>query len=198
MAAAVFAAEAGLHVRLYEKNEKLGKKVYITGKGRCNFTNVCPPEEFLNNVVTNSKFLYSTAYGFTAADTVAFFERLGLKTKQERGRRAFPASDHASDVTKVLEKRMRQAGVEIFLNKEIRELPMPDENTAVIVSTGGLSYPSTGSTGDGYRFAKETGHRVTDTRPALTSLIVKEDFIPELEGLSLRHARMWTLRKRQD
>lgn len=190
MAAAVFAAEAGFRVTLYEKNEKLGKKVYITGKGRCNFTNVCPPDEFLNNVVTNRKFLYSSAYGFTAADTVSFFERLGLKTKVERGRRAFPASDHASDVIRVLEKRMRDLGVRICLNTEIRELPMPDENRCVIVATGGLSYPSTGSTGDGYRFAEETGHRLTGTSPSLVPLILKESFIPELEGLSLRNVRL--------
>ena len=190
MAAAVFAAEAGCRVTLYEKNEKLGKKVYITGKGRCNFTNVCPPEEFLANVVTNPKFLYSSAFRFSAADTMAFFERLGMKTKVERGRRAFPASDHASDVIKALERRMKELGVEIRLNTTVKKLPFPDENTAVIVATGGLSYPTTGSTGDGYRFAKETGHRVTDTRPALTSLLVKETFIPELEGLSLRNVRL--------
>ena len=190
MAAAVFAAEAGFSVQLFEKNEKLGKKVYITGKGRCNFTNVCPPDEFLNNVVTNRKFLYSAAYGFTADDAVAFFERLGLKTKVERGRRAFPVSDHASDVTKVLEKRMRDLGVSIHLNSEIKELPMPDENRAVIVATGGLSYPSTGSTGDGYRFAKQTGHRVSETSPSLAPLILQEAFIWELEGLSLRNVQL--------
>ena len=190
MAAAVFAAEAGLSVTLYEKNEKLGKKVYITGKGRCNFTNVCTPDEFLNAVVTNRKFLYSTAYGFTADDTVSFFERLGLKTKVERGRRAFPESDHASDVTKVLEKKMRELGVKICLNREIKELPMPDEKRSVLVATGGLSYPSTGSTGDGYVFAKKAGHTVTRTSPSLVALILKEDFIPELEGLSLRNVRL--------
>lgn len=190
MAAAVFAAEAGHSVSLYEKNEKLGKKVYITGKGRCNFTNVCAPDEFLNAVVTNRRFLYSSAYGFTAEDTMAFFERLGLKTKVERGRRAFPESDHASDVTKVLERRMRELGVKIYLNHEIRELPMPEENRRVIVATGGLSYPSTGSTGDGYVFAKKAGHTVTDTSPSLVPLLLKEGFIPELEGLSLRNVRL--------
>ncbi len=187
MAAAVFAAEAGLKVRLFEKNEKLGKKLYITGKGRCNFTNACAPEEFLENVVSNRKFLYSAIYGFNSSDTIDFFERLGLRTKVERGRRAFPASDHSSDVIKALRKRMEELGVEINLNTEVKELPLPDEEHAVIAATGGLSYPSTGSTGDGYAFAEKTGHRITETRPALVPFETKEDFIKELQGLSLRN-----------
>ena len=187
MAAAVFAAEAGLKVRLFEKNEKLGKKLYITGKGRCNFTNACNPEEFLENVVSNRKFLYSAVYGFNSFDTIDFFERLGLKTKVERGRRAFPASDHSSDVIKALRKRIEELGVEVNLNTEVKELPVPDEEHAVIAATGGLSYPSTGSTGDGYAFAEKTGHRITETRPALVPFETKEDFIKELQGLSLRN-----------
>ena len=187
MAAAVFAAEAGLKVRLFEKNEKLGKKLYITGKGRCNFTNACAPEEFLENVVSNRKFLYSAIYGFNSSDTIDFFERLGLRTKVERGRRAFPASDHSSDVIKALRKRMEELGVEVNLNTEVKELPLPDEEHAVIAATGGLSYPSTGSTGDGYVFAEKTGHRITETRPALVPFETKEDFIKELQGLSLRN-----------
>ena len=187
MAAAVFAAEAGLKVRLFEKNEKLGKKLYITGKGRCNFTNACNPEEFLENVVSNRKFLYSAIYGFNSFDTIDFFERLGLRTKVERGRRAFPASDHSSDVIKALRKRIEELGVEVNLNTEVKELPVPDEEHAVIAATGGLSYPSTGSTGDGYAFAEKTGHRITETRPALVPFETKEDFIKELQGLSLRN-----------
>ncbi|MBR6231247.1 MAG: NAD(P)/FAD-dependent oxidoreductase, partial [Lachnospiraceae bacterium] len=187
MAAAVFAAEAGLKVRLFEKNEKLGKKLYITGKGRCNFTSACNPEEFLENVVSNRKFLYSAIYGFNSFDTIDFFERLGLRTKVERGRRAFPASDHSSDVIKALRKRIEELGVEVNLNTEVKELPVPDEEHAVIAATGGLSYPSTGSTGDGYAFAEKTGHRITETRPALVPFETKEDFIKELQGLSLRN-----------
>ena len=190
MAAAVFAAEAGLAVELFEKNEKLGKKLYITGKGRCNFTNVCTPDEFLENVVSNPKFMYSSISRFTSRDAVALFERLGLRTKTERGRRAFPASDHSSDVIKALAGRMKTLGVKVRLNTEIRECPMPDENTAVIVATGGLSYPSTGSTGDGYRFAERTGHRVSKTFPALVPLITKEGFVPEMQGLSLKNVRL--------
>lgn len=190
MAAAVFAAEAGCKVTLYEKNEKLGKKIYITGKGRCNFTNVCPPDDFLSNVITNRKFLYSAANAFTSQDTLALFERLGMKTKVERGRRAFPKSDHASDVTKALERRMKELGVRICLNTEITRLPVPDESHAVIVATGGLSYPSTGSTGDGYVFAAETGHRIIKGRPSLVSLLIREEFIRELEGLSLRNVSL--------
>ncbi len=190
MAAAVFAAEAGLEVELFEKNEKLGKKLYITGKGRCNFTNVCTPDEFLENVVSNPKFMYSSINRFTSRDTVGLFERLGLKTKVERGRRAFPASDHSSDVIRALAGRIKALGVKVHLNTEIRKCPLPDEETAVIVATGGLSYPSTGSTGDGYRFAEKTGHRVTKTFPALVPLIAKEAFIPEMQGLSLKNVRL--------
>ena len=190
MAAAVFAAEEGLKVQLFEKNEKLGKKLYITGKGRCNFTNACTPEEFLENVVSNRKFLYSAIYGFTSADTIYFFERLGLKTKVERGRRAFPVSDHSSDVIKALRKRIEELGVEVKLNTEVKELPIPDEDHAVIAATGGLSYPSTGSTGDGYGFAEKTGHRITETRPALVPFETKEDFVKDLQGLSLRNVTL--------
>ena len=190
MAAAVFLAEGGCAVTLYEKNEKLGKKVYITGKGRCNFTNVCDPADFLNHVISNKKFLFSSIYGFTSSDTMELFERLGLKTKVERGNRAFPVSDHASDVIKALSRRMEQLGVEVHLNSEVREIPMPGEDQAVIIATGGLSYPSTGSTGDGYRFAKETGHAVTATRPALVPLAVKEEDIPQMQGLSLKNVRL--------
>ena len=190
MAAAVFAAEAGLQTELYEKNEKLGKKLYITGKGRCNFTNACTPQEFIENVVTNPRFMYSAINRFSSSDTIDMFERLGLRTKIERGRRAFPASDHSSDVIKALSSRMKELGVRVYLNTEIKELPMPDETRAVIVAAGGLSYPSTGSTGSGYIFAEKTGHRVTETNPALVPLITREAFIPEMQGLSLKNVRL--------
>jgi len=196
MAAAVFASDAGMQVELFEKNEKLGKKLFITGKGRCNFTNACTPEEFLENVISSRKFMYSSIYGFTPADTIAFFEGLGLKTKVERGRRAFPESDHSSDVIKALEKRLRKNGVRVHLNTEISSFDdlakkaelSPD--TAVVIACGGLSYPSTGSTGDGYRLAGELGMKVTDTRPALVPLETKEDFIPKLQGLSLKNCTL--------
>jgi len=190
MAAAVFAAEAGLQTELYEKNEKLGRKLYITGKGRCNFTNACTPQEFIENVVTNPRFMYSAISRFSSSDTIDMFERLGLKTKIERGRRAFPASDHSSDVIKALSSRMKELGVRVHLNTEIKELPMPDETRAVIIASGGLSYPSTGSTGSGYIFAEKTGHRVTETNPALVPLITREAFIPEMQGLSLKNVRL--------
>ncbi len=190
MAAAVFASEAGANVKLYEKNEKLGKKVYITGKGRCNFTNECTPPEFLENVITNKKFLFSSIYSFDSYAAIDLFKRLGMKTKVERGRRVFPLSDHASDVIKVLKNRMDELGVEIFLNHKIDKLPLPDDNTAVIIATGGLSYPSTGSDGDGYRFAKETGHSITSLRPALVRLLTKDTFIARLEGLSLKNVSL--------
>ena len=196
MAAAVFASDAGMQVELFEKNEKLGKKLFITGKGRCNFTNVCTPEEFLENVISSRKFMYSSIYGFTPADTMAFFEGLGLKTKVERGRRAFPESDHSSDVIRALEKRLKKNGVNIHLNTEVNSFADLAEkahlspDTPVIIACGGLSYPSTGSTGDGYAFAKELGMQVTDRRPALVPLETKEDYIPKLQGLSLKNCTL--------
>lgn len=191
MAAAVFASEAGLDVDLYEKNEKTGKKLYITGKGRCNFSNVCDTREFLDNVVHGGKFLQSALYRFTPYDTLDFFERLGLKTKVERGRRAFPASDHSSDVIKALNNAMKSGGVRVHLNEEIRALPDPEkENAFVIIACGGLSYPSTGSTGDGYRFAREIGLKVNDTYPALVPFNAEEEYIKQLQGLSLKNVTL--------
>ncbi|MBR2187952.1 MAG: NAD(P)/FAD-dependent oxidoreductase [Eubacterium sp.] len=216
MAAAVFCAEAGLDVQLFEKNEKLGKKLYITGKGRCNFTNACAEEDFLTHIVTNPRFLYSAFSGFSNQDTIRFFERLGMKTKTERGNRVFPASDHASDVIRALEQRMRSLGARVYLNAEAAEVLTDEEagsgrqagkavrkvcgirlsdgtaaeGDAVIVAAGGLSYPSTGSTGDGYRFAQMLGIPVTSCRPALVPLLTKEAYIPELQGLSLKNVTL--------
>ncbi|HIS80616.1 MAG TPA: aminoacetone oxidase family FAD-binding enzyme, partial [Candidatus Scatomonas merdavium] len=171
MAAAVFAAEAGCTAELFEQNEKLGKKLFITGKGRCNFTNACDTEELFRNIVTNPKFLYSAFYGFDSGRAVDFFERLGVKTKVERGGRAFPYSDHSSDIIRALERRMKELGVKVHLNTRVRGLWTEEDAAAglvledgsrvrgdsVIVATGGCSYRSTGSTGDGYRFAESTG-----------------------------------------
>ena len=186
MMAAVSAARAGAQVTLYEKNEKLGKKLYITGKGRCNLTNACDITDFFANVVNNSKFLYSAVYSFTNQDTLTFFEELGLELKEERGMRVFPASDKSSDVIKTMAKALKEAGVRVKLNHEVKSLEELDAD-AVIVATGGLSYQSTGSTGDGYRFAEGLGHNVVKGVPALVPLVCKEEFIKRLEGLSLRN-----------
>ena len=201
MMAAVTAARRGKNVLLLEKNEKLGKKLFITGKGRCNLTNSAEVEEFFNAVVSNPKFLYSSFYSFTNDQVIGFFEELGVKTKVERGGRVFPESDHSSDVIRALEQEMKRLGVRISLGTEVKEMLTEDGRAkgvrlssgrtiaadAVIVATGGISYPSTGSTGDGYRFARECGHKVTDLSPALVPMEVKEWYAKELMGLSLRN-----------
>ena len=204
IAAAVFAGEAGHHVRIFEKNEKLGKKLFITGKGRCNFTNACDMEEYFHNVVSNPKFLYSAFYSFTNEQAIDFFERLGVRTKVERGNRAFPASDHSSDIIRGMERRMKELGVSIHLNTRVRELLEENESIVgiclengkkifgdhVILATGGCSYPVTGSDGDGYQMARQVGIPVTTLRPALVPLVVKEDYIPMMQGLSLRNVEL--------
>ena len=201
MMAAVTAARRGKNVLLLEKNEKLGKKLFITGKGRCNLTNSAEVEELFNAVVSNPKFLYSSFYSFTNDQVIGFFEELGVKTKVERGGRVFPESDHSSDVIRALEQEMKRLGVRISLRTEVKEILTADGRAkgvrlssgraiaadAVIVATGGISYPSTGSTGDGYRFARECGHKVTDLSPALVPVEVKEWYAKELMGLSLRN-----------
>lgn len=203
MMAAVTAAENGHAVHVYEKNEKLGKKLFITGKGRCNLTNACDMEELFDAVCTNGKFLYSAFYGFTNQDAIRFFEKSGLKIKVERGNRVFPASDRSSDVIAVLQRRMKSLGVNVHLNMAVKEVLAEDgcvkgilteagdeaDADAVIIATGGLSYQTTGSTGDGYRFAEALGHQVTELSPALVPLNVKEDVVKGLQGLSLRNVR---------
>ena len=213
MMAAVSAAQSGHSVLLLEKNEKLGKKIYITGKGRCNFTNACGREEFFENVMSNPRFFYSAYSAFSSEDAMSFFEQNGMPVKVERGNRAFPVSDHASDVTKALADAMKRLNVTVRLHAEVSGIlttPYTEEGAkkssytakvtgvsmkhgetipadVVIIATGGLSYPSTGSTGDGYRFAKEAGHTVTRLTPSLVSLNAKESFCAELSGLSLRN-----------
>lgn len=201
MMAAVFAARAGAEVILVEKNDRLGRKLFITGKGRCNLTNSADVEDLFPAVVSNSKFLYSGFYSFTNEQVIEFFEDLGVKTKVERGGRVFPASDHSSDVIRALEREMDRLGVNVHLNTEVKELILEDgracgvrtadgkaiRSGAVIVATGGISYPSTGSTGDGYRFAKAAGHKVTELSPSLVPMEVKEWYARELMGLSLRN-----------
>ena len=201
MFAAIAAAKNGHQVTLYEKNEKLGKKIFITGKGRCNITNAADMEELFDAVVTNSKFLYSSFYGYTNQNVIDFFEDAGVPVKIERGNRVFPISDHSSDVIRALEREMKKVGVKVCLNTEVKSVEaekgkfdkvvLKDTTTqtadACIVATGGLSYRSTGSTGDGFRFAENVGHKVTQCFPALVPMETKEPWICELQGLSLRN-----------
>lgn len=205
MMAAAFAAKNGNRVEVFEKNEKLGKKLFITGKGRCNITNAADLEDFFSAVTSNPKFLYSAFYSFTNEQVISFFEELGVKTKVERGGRVFPVSDHSSDVIQALKNEMERLGVKINLNAEVKELITEKNSTietvngirlvsgkkisgdAVIVATGGISYPSTGSTGDGYRFARRCGHKVSELSPSLVPMEVKEWYAGELMGLSLRN-----------
>lgn len=209
--AACVAAENGNDVILVEKNEKLGKKIYITGKGRCNLTNDLPPAEFLQNVVHGGKFLYGAAYSFSPQSCMDFFSARGLALKTERGGRVFPLSDHASDVTKTLEKACKNAGVTVLLNETAVELIAVNEETekgtlpritavktdkreigcdTAIICTGGLSYPSTGSTGDGYKFAEKFGLKLIPPRPALCGINLKGDFYKEAQGLSLKNVAL--------
>ncbi|HJA80231.1 MAG TPA: NAD(P)/FAD-dependent oxidoreductase [Candidatus Mediterraneibacter intestinipullorum] len=201
MMAAVTAARNGGEVLLIEKNEKLGKKLFITGKGRCNITNSADIEDLFSAVVSNPKFLYSGFYSLTNDQVIDFFEGLGVKTKVERGGRVFPESDHSSDVIRALEQEMKRLGVEVSLQSEVKEILTGEGRAkgvllssgkklygdAVIIATGGISYPSTGSTGDGYRFARSCGHKVTDLFPSLVPMEVKEWYAKELMGLSLRN-----------
>ena len=208
MAAAVFLGEKNHQVHLFEKNEKLGKKLFITGKGRCNITNTCDDETFFKSVVTNAKFLYSAFYGYSNQDVVSFFENLGLAVKEERGGRIFPVSDHSSDVIRILEKRMKELDVKVHLKSEAEALLTEEGENGerkikgvrlrngaeilgekVIVATGGFSYQATGSTGDGYTFAKEAGHTVTQLRPALVPIATKEEYVTQMQGLALKNIR---------
>ena len=208
MAAAAFLGEHGHQIHVFEKNEKLGKKLFITGKGRCNLTNSCDEETFFQSVVSNEKFLYSAFHGFSNEDAIAYFEQLGLPLKEERGGRIFPKSDHSSDVIKALEQRMKELDVKIHLNSLVKEILLQETDAGqkkvtgvllengqeivgdkVIVATGGMSYQATGSTGDGYEFAKHAGHKVTTLRSALVPMETKEEYIPRMQGLSLKNVR---------
>lgn len=200
MMAAVSAAMCGHNVSLYEKNEKLGKKIYITGKGRCNVTNACDTADFFENVVTNAKFLYSSVYTFDNNMVQNFMEEWGCPLKVERGNRVFPVSDKSYDVINALHRAMKDSGVMINLNSHVTDIIEEDGRAAgivvngrrinchsVIVATGGYSYPSTGSTGEGHAFAKKMGHTVTKCVPALVPFIAKEEWVRTLQGLSLRN-----------
>ena len=208
MMAAYAAAENGHRVTLLEQNEKLGKKLFITGKGRCNLTNASDMEQLFANVVSNRKFLYSAFYAYDNEQVISFFESHGMPTKTERGNRVFPVSDHSSDVIAALSRALREQHVEVLLHTRVQRLLMEergeekritgvkleDQTTmyadAVIVATGGISYPSTGATGDGYRMAEASGHKMVQPTPALVPMETKESWVKDLQGLSLRNVRM--------
>ena len=204
MMAAVFAARAGAEVTLLEKNEKLGKKVYITGKGRCNLTNDCDLDEFLAQVPRNPRFLYSALSFFSSRDMMTLMEENGCPVTVQRGRRVFPTSEKASDVTKALTGLLRKWNVRIRLNSDVRCLKTENGTItgaeltdgtflpadAVILACGGLSYPSTGSTGDGFRFAEALGHTITPPSPVLVGLETEETWPRSLQGLSLRNVTL--------
>ncbi len=200
--AAIRMAENGAAVTLFEKNDALGRKLRITGKGRCNLTNAADVNEIVKNIPGNGKFLYSALKSFTAADTVNFFETLGLKTKVERGNRVFPASDNAAEVIDVLTRRLAILDVDVRLNSRVDGIFANGgkiigvevhkkfiDADVVVLATGGKSYPATGSTGDGFKFARQLGHTVTKILPALVPLEVEEDFVKDLQGLSLKNVR---------
>ncbi len=200
--AAGTAASYGGCVTLFEKNNMLGKKLLITGKGRCNVTNNCTMEDFMNNVPVNNKFLYSAYTNFTSEDTIEFFENMGVSLKTERGNRVFPVSDKASDIVNALKKYIKNNNVKI-VNEEVLSIEKESENDFLIVSskekyvfdkviiaTGGASYPGTGSTGFGYSVAKKFGHTVNDIKPSLVPLVIKEDICKKLQGLSLKNIKL--------
>ena len=225
MMAAYAAAESGHKVLLLEQNEKLGKKLFITGKGRCNVTNACEQDKFFENIVSNPKFLYSAFYNFDNRRFMHLLNDAGCKLKVERGERVFPVSDHASDVTAALQRLLQQNRVEIRLHTKVKRLlisskdgekpPLEDNRTvhsvdigekricgvqlldgtqieadAVVLATGGLSYPTTGSTGDGLRLAEQLGHTVRQCTPALTPMEIEEPWCASLQGLSLKNVTL--------
>ncbi len=210
LACAIESAKCGNDVTIIEKNEKIGKKLYITGKGRCNITNDCAETEFLENVVANPKFLKSSIYAFNSEKTIELFESNGLQLKTERGRRVFPFSDKSSDVIKTLGEICKRNGVKIHLQETVLDLIV--ENNVVkgvktdkgeyfcdkvVICTGGKSYSSTGSTGDGYVFAKKTGHTVVQLKPALCPIYLKEEWVKQVQGLSLKNVTLTAFAKQK-
>ena len=230
MMAAVASADAGAQVCLIEKNEKLGKKIYITGKGRCNVTNAGDMEALFANCVSNAKFLYSAFYRYDNRSVMEFLEKAGCPLKVERGDRVFPVSDHASDVIAAFTRELRRRNVEILLNTQVKAILTAHEagsepgnvaevfeatgdtpeilkatgvllsdgrkllSDSVIIATGGLSYPTTGSTGDGYRFARETGHGFVDTTPSLVPFTTRETWCKDVMGLALKNVSIRLIR----
>lgn len=221
MFAAIAAAENGHKVILLEKNEKLGKKLYITGKGRCNITNSSDMEVLFQNVMTNAKFLYSAFYAYDNQRVIDFFEKAGVPVKNERGNRIFPVSDHSSDVIAALSRVLREKGVEVNLHTEVEKILYAPytgadagekkapkqvvtgvqlkngkkiEADSVVLATGGFSYKATGSTGDGYRFAEEMGHTITEIRPSLVPFNAKEEYVKKMQGLALKNVNVRIMR----
>jgi len=204
MMAAYAAAECGHKVVLLEQNEKLGKKLYITGKGRCNVTNACGQDKLFENIVSNPKFLYSAFYDFDNKRMMELLERAGCPLKIERGERVFPVSDHSSDVIAAFERLLGQKDVAVYLKTAVREVTVEDGVAkgvilnsgerlpcdAVVLATGGLSYPTTGATGDGYRMAKMLGHTVKECVPALVPMKIQEPWCSALQGLSLKNVML--------
>lgn len=204
MIAAATAGSLGKDVVLFEKNNKLGKKLFLTGKGRCNITNAGEVEDLIENIVANKSFLYSAFYSFTNTDIIELLKSYGVDTKIERGNRIFPVSDKSSDVIKALERYLSHEKVKIALNKEVKYIEKLDDDkfkivftnseeqyfNKVIVATGGKSYQQTGSTGDGYLFAKSFGHSITNLRPALIPCEIKEEWVKELQGLALKNVKI--------
>lgn len=218
MMAAVAAADSGDRVCLIEKNEKLGKKLYITGKGRCNVTNAADMDTLFESVCSNRKFLYSAFYEFDNRAVMDFLEQAGCPLKTERGERVFPVSDHSYDVIAAFSRELRKRNVKVLLNTEVGTIIVSRENGAekakitgvalsdgvrlaagkVIICTGGASYPSTGSTGDGYRFAEETGHRIVQPQPALVPFDIREAWCADLMGLSLKNVSLRMVRNNRE
>ncbi|MEE0775936.1 MAG: aminoacetone oxidase family FAD-binding enzyme, partial [Bacillota bacterium] len=203
MMASFAAAQEGCHVILLEKNVRLGRKMLITGKGRCNITNECTVPQLVKSMVGNGKFLYSAFSNFSAEDTMNWFQNGGVPLKTERGQRVFPESDRSSDIVSFMERKLRKAGVDVRFHAEVKEICVTDgavsgvrtegkviPAAAVILATGGVSYPLTGSTGDGYKMAEALDHQINPCFPALVPLVVKEDWVQDLEGLSLRNAEV--------
>jgi predicted Rossmann fold flavoprotein len=208
MMASIAAAEK-YSVTLIDRNEKLGKKLYITGKGRCNVTNAKDISEFFDCIPGNPNFLYSSLYTYTNKDVMNFFERLDVPLKVERGDRVFPTSDKSSDIINALRKELDNKNVNIIFNTRVTKINVKDGivqdvitekgNTIkadhFILCTGGLSYPQTGSTGDGYEFAKSAGHSIKNIKPSLVPIEIKEDFVKELQGLSLKNVELTLYKK---
>lgn len=203
MMCAIKAAE-NHQLTIFEKNEKLGKKLFITGKGRCNLTNYCDEREFLKNLVNNSNFMYSSIYSFSPFTTYYYFEELGLPLKVERGNRVFPLSDKSSDVIKAYEKKLKNLGVKINLNYEVTSIEKVGEEfiingrekfDKVVIATGGISYKLTGSTGDGYKFAKDFGHKIISQVPGLIGINLKNNF--SLAGLTLKNVELKVIKDKK-
>lgn len=211
MMAAIAAADMDTEVHLYEKNEKLGKKLFITGKGRCNITNNSDNENIQANIISNPKFMYSALASFSSSDVMDFFNQEGLTLKTERGERVFPESDKSSDVIKTLEKALKKRGVKVHLKQEVKKLVIEEEKCVgillaskdkifadkVVVATGGISYPTTGSTGDGYKWAQEENLRVTALTAGLVPIETQEEWVKELQGLSLRNVKVQIYRQKK-